>query len=161
LSEQIRDNEDCLPYFTTWIQMALDNNDPKTHKETSKTHEETSETHKVTDNQKIEAKKDVDMEDTPPFGTARRDEEKDIDLGLFMDIFDNLPEKDETKKLKQDFIGSDPEEQAWEPLLPTFSFEEDSSSDEKEKEPVTGPSTKVPKFVGMVFLPSNFFFFSN
>jgi hypothetical protein len=49
--------------------MALDNDDPKMHKETSETHEEIPETHKVTDDQKVEAEKDVDMEDTPPSGT--------------------------------------------------------------------------------------------
>jgi hypothetical protein len=141
--------------------LALDNNNSKIYKETLETHEETSETHEVTNDQKVEAKKDVDMEDTPPSETARRDEEEDTDLGLFMDTFNNLPEKDETKKLEQDFVDSDPEEQAWKPLPSTSSFEEDSSSDEEEKEPVTGPSAKVPKFVDMVLSPSNFFFFSN
>jgi hypothetical protein len=40
------------------------------HEETSKMHEETSETREVTNNQKVEAKKDVDMENAPPFRTA-------------------------------------------------------------------------------------------
>jgi hypothetical protein len=141
--------------------MALDNDNPKTHEEISETHEETPKTREVTNDQKVEAKKDVDMEDALSSGTTWRDEEEDADLGLFMDIFDDLPEKDETKKLEQDFIDSDPEEQAWKPSLPTSLFKEDSSSDEEEKEPVTGPSAKVPKFVGMVLSPSNFFFFSN
>jgi hypothetical protein len=141
--------------------MALDNDNPKTHEETPETHEETPETRKVTDDQKIEAKKDVDMEDTPSFGTTRRDEKEDADLGLFMDVFDDLLEKDKTKKLEQDFVNSNLEEQAWEPLPPTSSFEEDSSNDEEEEEPIAGSFTKVPKFVGMVFSPSNFFFFSN
>jgi hypothetical protein len=140
--------------------MALDNEDPKTHEEIPETHEEISETHEVTDDQKVEAKNDVDMEDAPPSETTRRDEE-DVDLGLFMEAFDDLPEKDETKKLEQDFVDSDPEEQTWEPLPPTSSFKEDSSSDEEEEEPITGPSAKVSKFVGMVLSPSNFFFFSN
>jgi hypothetical protein len=115
----------------------------------------------VTNDQKAEAKKDVDMEDAPPFGTARRDEEEDADIGLFIDVFDDLLEKDEMKKLEQDFVDSDSEEQTWEPSPPTSSFEEDSSSDEEEEEPVTGPFAKVPKFIGMVLSPSNFFFFSN
>jgi hypothetical protein len=80
--------------------MALDNNNPKTHEETPKTHEETPETRKVTNDQKAEAKKDVDMKDAPPSGIARRDEEKNTDIGLFMDAFNDLPEKDETKKLE-------------------------------------------------------------
>jgi hypothetical protein len=141
--------------------MALDNNNPKMHEETPETHKETPEIHEVTNDQKVEAKKDVDMEDVPPFGITLQDEEEDTDLGLFMNVFDNLPEKDETKKLEQDFVNSDPEEQAWEPSPPTSSFKEDSSSDEEEKEPVARPFAKVPKFVGMVLLPSNFFFFSN
>jgi hypothetical protein len=141
--------------------MTLDNNNPKTHKETSETHEEIPEMHEVTNDQKVEAKKDVDMEDAPPSGTTRRDEEEDADIGLFMDAFDDLLEKDETKKLEQDFVDSDPEKQAWEPSPPTSSSEEDSSSNEEEEEPIAGPSTKVPKFVGMVLSPSNFFFFSN
>jgi hypothetical protein len=78
-----------------------------------------------------------------------------------MDVFDDLLEKDKTKKLEQDFVDSDPEKQAWEPLFPTSSFKKDSSSDEEEKESITGPSAKVSKFVGMVLSPSNFFFFSN
>jgi hypothetical protein len=45
-----------------------------------------------------------------------------------MDAFDNLLEKDETKKLEQDFVNSDPEEQAWKPLPPTFLFKENSLS---------------------------------
>jgi hypothetical protein len=141
--------------------MALNNDNPKTHEEISETHEETPETREVTNDQKAEAKKDVDMEDAPLSGTARRDEEEDADIGLFMDAFDNLPEKDETKKLEQDFINSDPEEQAWEPSPPTSSSEEDSSSDEEEEEPITGSSAKVSKFVSMILSPSNFFFFSN
>jgi hypothetical protein len=119
------------------------------------------ETREVTNDQKAEAKKDVDMKDAPPFGTARWDEEEDADIGLFMDAFDDLPEKDETKKLEQDFVDSDSEEQAWEPTSPTSSFEKDSSSDEKEEEPIAGLFAKVPKFIGMVLSPSNFFFFSN
>jgi hypothetical protein len=106
-------------------------------------------------------KKDVDMEDAPPSETTRRDEKEDADLGLFMDAFDNLPEKDETKKLEQDFVNSDLEEQAWESSPPTSLFEEDSSSDEEEEEPVARLFTKVPKFVGIVLSLSNFFFFSN
>jgi hypothetical protein len=141
--------------------MALNNDNPKTHEEIPETHEETSETREVTNDQKVEAKKDVDMEDTPPFGIVRQDEEEDADIGLFMDAFDDLPEKDETKKLEQDFVDSDPEEQVWEPLPPTSSSEEDSSSDEEEEEPVAGPFAKIPKFVGMVLSPSNFSFFSN
>jgi hypothetical protein len=141
--------------------MALDNDNPKTHEENPKTHEETPETREVTNDQKAEAKKDVDMEDAPPSRTARRDEEEDADIGLFMDAFDDLSEKDETKKLEQDFVNSDSEEQAWEPSPPTSSFEEDSSSDEEEEEPVAGPFAKVPKFISMVLSPSNFFFFSN
>jgi hypothetical protein len=140
--------------------MALDNDDPKTHEETPEMHEETPETRKVTDDQKIEAKKNVDMEDASPSGTTRWDEE-DVNLGLFMDTFNDLSEKDETKKLEQDFVDSDPEEQAWEPSPSTSSSKKDSSSDEEEEEPVAGPFTKVPKFVGMVLSPSNFFFFSN
>jgi hypothetical protein len=159
--EQIRDDKDCLPYFATWIQMALDNNNPKTHEETPKTHKETPETRKVTNDQKAKVKKDVDMENAPLFGTTRQNEEKDADIGLFMDAFDDLPEKDETKKLEQDFVDSDFEEQAWKPTPPTSSFKENSSNDEEKKEPVTGPSAKVPKFVGMILSPFNFFFFSN
>jgi hypothetical protein len=68
--KQIRDDKDYPPYFATWIQMALDNDDPKTHKEIPKMHEEIPETCKVTDNQKVEAKKDVDMEDAPLFETT-------------------------------------------------------------------------------------------
>jgi hypothetical protein len=141
--------------------MALDNDESKMHEETPETHKEIPETREVTDNQKVEAKKDVDIEDAPPSGITRQDKEEDADLGLFMDTFNNLPEKDETKKLKQDFIDSDPEKQTWEPLPPTSLFKEDSSSDEEEEELVAGPSAKVPKFVDMVFSPSNFFFFSN
>jgi hypothetical protein len=113
--------------------MALDNYNPKTHEETPETHEETSETREVTDNQKVEAKKNVDMEDAPPFGTTRRDEKKDADLGLFMDAFNDLPEKDEMKKLEQDFINSDPEEQTWKPLPLTSLSEEDSSAMRRRK----------------------------
>jgi hypothetical protein len=87
--------------------------------------------------------------------------EKDTDLGLFMDTFDNLLEKDEMKKLEQDFVDSNPKEQAWKPSPPTSSSEEDSSSDEEEEEPIAGPSAKVSKFIDMVLSPSNFFFFSN
>jgi hypothetical protein len=90
--------------------MALDNDNPKTHKETPETHEETFKTRKVTNDQKVEVKKDVDMEDALSFRTAQWDEEEDADIGLFMDVFDDLPEKDETKKLEQDFINSDSEE---------------------------------------------------
>jgi hypothetical protein len=46
--EQIHNDEDYLPYFTTWIQIALDNDDLKTHEETPATHEETSKTREVT-----------------------------------------------------------------------------------------------------------------
>jgi hypothetical protein len=53
----------------------------------------------------------MDIEDTSPSRTARRDEEEDTDLRLFMDAFDDLLEKDKTKKLEQDFIDSDLEEQ--------------------------------------------------
>jgi hypothetical protein len=141
--------------------MALDNDNLKMHEEILETHEEISEMHEVTDNQKVEAKKDVDMENAPPSGTTRQDEEEDADLGLFMDVFDNLPEKDEMKKLEQDFVNSDPEKLAWESLPSTSLFEENSSSDEEEEEPVAGPSTKVPKFVNIVLSSSNFFFFSN
>jgi hypothetical protein len=101
--------------------MTLDNNNPKMHEEIPETHKETPETDEVTNDQKVEVKKDVDIEDAPPSGTARRDEEEDIDIELFMDTFNDLPEKDETKKLEQDFVDSDPEEQAWKPLPPTFS----------------------------------------
>jgi hypothetical protein len=124
-------------------------------------HKETPKTCKVINDQKVEAKKDVDMEDAPPFRTTRRDEEEDADIGLFIDTFDDLSEKDETKKLEQDFIDSDPEKQAWEPSPPTSSSEKDSSSDEEEEELVARPFAKVPKFIGMVLLLSNFFFFSN
>jgi hypothetical protein len=48
----------------------------------------------------------VDIEDALPSRTVG-----DIDLGLYMDTFDNLPEKDEIKKLEQDFVNSDSEEQ--------------------------------------------------
>jgi hypothetical protein len=65
----------------------------------------------VTDNQKVEVKKNMDMENTPPFRITRQDKEKDVDLGLFMGIFDDLPEKDEMKKLEKDFIDSDPKKQ--------------------------------------------------
>jgi hypothetical protein len=75
--EQIHDDKDCPPYFATWIQMALDNDNPKTHEETPKMHEETSETREVTNDQKVEAKKNVNMEDAPPSRTAQRDEEED------------------------------------------------------------------------------------
>jgi hypothetical protein len=78
-----------------------------------------------------------------------------------MDVFDDLPEKDEMKKLEQDFVDSDPEKQAWKPLPLTSLSEEDSSSNEEEEEPVAGLFAKVPKFIGMVLSPSNFFFFSN
>jgi hypothetical protein len=138
--------------------MALDNNNSKTFEETSETHKETSETREVTNNQKVEVKKNVDMEDAPLFGIVRRDEEEDTEIGLFMDAFDDLLEKDETKKLEQDFVDSDSEEQTWEPLPSTSSSEEDSSSDEKEEELVAEPFAKIPKFVSMVLSPSNFFF---
>jgi hypothetical protein len=117
--------------------MALDNNNPKIH-------EETPETREVTDDQKIEAKKDVDMEDALLSRTAQWDEKDDIDLGLFVNAFDDLPEKDETKKLEQDFVNSDSEKQTWKSLSLTSSFEEDSSSNEEEEESITGLSTKVP-----------------
>jgi hypothetical protein len=133
----------------------------KMHKETLETHKEILETCEVIDDQKVEAKKDMDMEDALSSGTTWWNEEEDIDLELFMDIFDDLLEKDETKNLEQDFIDSDPEEQVWESLSPTSSSEEDSSSDEEEEESVTGPSAKVSKFINMVLSPSNFFFFSN
>jgi hypothetical protein len=128
------------------------------YEEISETHEETSEIHKVTDDQKVEAKKDVDMEDTLPFRTTWQDKEEDVDLELFIDAFDDLPEKDETKKLEQDFVNSDSEEQAWEPSPPTSLSKEDSSSDEEKKESVAGFFTKVSKFVGMILSSSNFFF---
>jgi hypothetical protein len=157
-SKQIRNDKDCLSYFATWIQIALDNDDPKMHEETSETHEETSEMCEVIDDQKVEAKKDVDMEDTSSFGTTWWDKKEDNDLGLFIDVFDNLSEKDEMKKLEQDFVNSDSEEQVWEPSSPTSLFKKDSNSNEKEKEPITGPFTKVSKFVSILLSPSNFFF---
>jgi hypothetical protein len=120
------------------------------HEETPETHEETPEMREVTNDQKVEAKKDVDMKDAPPSRIARRDEEKDADIGLFMDAFDDLPEKDETKKLEQDFVNSDPEEQVWKPSPPTSSPEEDSSSDKEKEEPVARPSAKISKFIDMV-----------
>jgi hypothetical protein len=49
--------------------MALDNDNPKMHKETSETYEEIPETCEVTDDQKVEAKKDMNIEDAPSFGT--------------------------------------------------------------------------------------------
>jgi hypothetical protein len=51
--------------------MALNNDDSKTHKETPEMHKEIPETRKVTDDQKVEVKKDVDMEDTPSFETVQ------------------------------------------------------------------------------------------
>jgi hypothetical protein len=80
--------------------MALDNDNLKTHEEIPETHKETPEMREVTNDQKAEVKKDVDMKDAPPSGTARWDEEEDVDIGLFMDAFNDLPEKDETKKLE-------------------------------------------------------------
>jgi hypothetical protein len=45
--------------------MALNNDNSKTHEEIPEMHKETLEMHKVIDNQKIEVKKDMDMENTP------------------------------------------------------------------------------------------------
>jgi hypothetical protein len=72
-----------------------------------------------------------------------------------------LLEKDKTKKLEQDFIDSNSEEQAWKPSSHTSLFKENSSSDKEEKESITGLFTKVFKFVDILLSSSNFFFFSN
>jgi hypothetical protein len=55
-------------------------------------------------------------------------------------VFDNKPEKEETMKIEQDFVDSDPEKKAWIPISSTSSDKEDTSHDEK-KVPVPRPST--------------------
>jgi hypothetical protein len=119
--------------------MALDNDNPKTNEGT---HEDEHTNKKI----------DVDMEDLSD--TERREEVEDFrvyDESLFLD---DQPEERSTQNLEQDSIDSNPEDEAWTASRDTTSDKEGSSSEKTSKgekeEPVAGPSTKVPKFIGML-----------
>jgi hypothetical protein len=80
--------------------MALDNDNPKTSKETD---EETND-------QKIKVLKNKDMEDNPLF---ENQQEEDVSFRDYIEAFsfnDKL-EKEEITKLEQDFIDSDLEKE--------------------------------------------------
>jgi hypothetical protein len=137
--KQIRDDEEYPLYFATWIQMALDNNNPKINEGTN-------------EDEYIDKKIDVDMEDLSD--TERREEVEDFgvyDESLFLD---DQPEERSTQNLEQNSIDSDPEDEAWTASCNTTSDKERSSreetSEDEEEQPVAGPLTKVPKFIGML-----------
>jgi hypothetical protein len=97
LPEQIRDDKEYPPYFTTWIQIALDNDNPKTNEGTN-------------ENEYTDKKIDVDMEDLSD--TERREEVEDFrvyDESLFLE---DQPEEKSTQNLEQNSIDSDPEDEA-------------------------------------------------
>jgi hypothetical protein len=137
--KQIRDDEECPPYFTTWIQMALDNDNPKTNEG-------------INEDKHTNKKIDVDMEDLSD--TERREEVENFrvyDESLFLD---DQPEERSTQNLEQDSIDSDPEDKAWTASRDTTFDKKGSSrketSKDEEKELVAGSSTKVSKFIGIL-----------
>jgi hypothetical protein len=65
--------------------------------------------------------KDEDMKDNPP---CISQQEREVSFEGYIEafIFDDKPEKEEMMKMKQDFINSNPEEEAWVPTPPTSSL---------------------------------------
>jgi hypothetical protein len=119
--------------------MALDNNNPKTNEGT---HEDEHTNKKI----------DIDMEDL--FDTERREEVEDFGVYNESLFLDDQPEERSTQNLEQDFIDSDPEDEAWMASRNITSDKERSSSEEtsegEKEELVAGSSTKVPKFIDML-----------
>jgi hypothetical protein len=118
--------------------MALDNDNPKINEGTN-------------EDEHTDKKIDVDMEDLSD--TERREEVKDFgvyDESLFLD---DQSEEKSTQNLEQDSIDSDSEDEAWMASRDiTFNKEKsrEETSEDEEEELVAGPSTKVPKFIGML-----------
>jgi hypothetical protein len=139
LPEQICNDEECPLYFATWIQMALDNDNPKTNKGTN-------------EDEHTDKNIDVDMEDLSD--TERREEVEDFGVYNESLFLDDQPEERSTQNLEQNSIDSDLEDEAWMASRDTTFDKEGSSreeiSEDEEEEPVAGPSTKVPKFIGML-----------